>query len=183
MEKYVQIQHVHLKLMKHNEGEKNMEKKLVVIGIVILGTMMYLSGCTSTTQNNDNTNKNTDYNTAPQQNETEVRIPLSDIGNTARFYSYDSDGITVRYFAVKDAQGTVHVAFDACDVCYEAKKGYRQNGDLMHCINCGKEFPITSIGTDNTAGGCWPSYLPMHIDENTVVITIADLVAKQYMFS
>jgi len=55
---------------------------------------------------------------------------------------------------VKDKFGTVHVAFDACDVCYEAKKGYKQNGDVMLCLNCGKTFSITSIGIDNTVGGC-----------------------------
>ena len=159
-----------------------MKKKLVGIGIIILGAMIYLAGCTSTTQNNDNTNKNTNYNTAPQQNATEVRIPLSDIGTTATFYSYDSDGVTVRYFAVKDAQGNVHVAFDACDVCYEAKKGYKQNGQEMQCLNCGQQFGITSIGTENIAGGCWPSYLNMKIDGNDVVIKIADLEAKSYMF-
>jgi uncharacterized membrane protein len=168
--------------MKLEEGEKNMKKKLVVIGIVALGTMIYLAGCISTMQNNENTNKNTDNNITPQQNETEVRIPLYDIDTTATFYSYDSDGVTVRYFAVKDIQGTIHVAFDACDVCYEAKKGYKQVGVKMQCLNCGKQFAITSIGTENTAGGCWPSYLNMIIDGNNVVINIEDLEAKNYMF-
>jgi len=159
-----------------------MKKGLVVLGIIAVSAMIFLGGCTSTTQNNDNANKNTNYNIAPQQNETEVRIPLSDIDTTATFYSYDSNGVTVRYFAVKDAQGTVHVAFDACDVCYEAKKGYKQNGDVMQCLNCGKTFSITSIGTENTAGGCWPSFLPMNIDGNNVIIKISDLEAKSYMF-
>ncbi len=157
-----------------------MKKKFVVVGIIIMGAMIYLAGCTSQTQNNDNTNKNN--NAAPQQNATEIRIPLSDIGATATFYSYDFDEVTVRYFAVKDASGNVHIAFDACDVCYEAKKGYKQVGDVMHCINCGKEFPITSIGIDNAAGGCWPSYLAMKIDGNDVVIKTADLESKSYMF-
>ena len=152
------------------------------MSIVTLGAIVYLAGCTGTTQNKNNSNTNTNSNSAPQQNETEVRIPISDISTTATFYSYDSNGVTVRYFAVKDTQGTVHVAFDACDVCYEAKKGYKQNGDVMQCLNCGKKFAITSIGTENTAGGCWPSYLPMNIDGNDVVIKIADLEAKSYMF-
>lgn len=144
--------------------------------------MMYLAGCTSTTQNNGSTNKDTQYDTAPQQNETQVRIPLSDIGTTATFYSYDSNGVTVRYFVVKDPQEAVHVAFDACDVCYEAKKGYKQIGTEMQCLNCGRQFAITSIGTENTAGGCWPSYLNMRIEGNNVLIQIADLEAKSFMF-
>jgi uncharacterized membrane protein len=159
-----------------------MKKKMVLMSVVAVLVILFLGGCTSNQQNNNNSNTNTDYNSAPQQNETEVRIPISDIITTAKFYSYDSNGVSVRYFAVKDKQGTVHVAFDACDVCYEAKKGYKQNGDVMQCLNCGKTFSITSIGTENTAGGCWPSFLPMNIDGNNVVITIADLEAKSYMF-
>ncbi|MBE3136588.1 MAG: DUF2318 domain-containing protein [Thermoplasmata archaeon] len=159
-----------------------MKKKIGLISIAAVVVILFLAGCTSNSQNNDNSNTNTNSNSAPQQNETEVRIPISDISTTAKFYSYDSNGISVRYFAVKDNQGNVHVAFDACDVCYEAKKGYKQNGDVMQCLNCGKTFSITSIGTENTAGGCWPSFLPMNIDGNDVVIKIADLESKSFMF-
>jgi len=52
----------------------------------------------------------------------------------------------------------------------------------MHCINCGKEFSINSIGTDNTAGGCWPSYLPIKIENENIIINKSDLEDKQYMF-
>ncbi|MCJ7572573.1 MAG: DUF2318 domain-containing protein [Candidatus Thermoplasmatota archaeon] len=158
-----------------------MKKKIILIGVGTIIAFLCLAGCTSSPQKE--LDSNTNSNPPPQQTDTEIFIPVSNLSTTAKFYSFESEGVTIRYFAVKDASGNVHIAFDACDVCYEAKKGYRQNGDVMHCINCGKEFPITSIGTDNTDGGCWPSYLPMRIDENTVVIKIADLVAKQYMFS
>ena len=157
-----------------------MKEKIILIGVGIIIALLCLSGCTSSPQKESDSNTNS--NPPPHQTETEIFIPVSNLSTTAKFYSFESEGVTIRYFAVKDVSGNVHVAFDACDVCYEAKKGYRQNGDVMHCINCGKEFPITSIGTDNTAGGCWPSYLPMHIDENTVVLKITDLVAKQFMF-
>ena len=157
-----------------------MKKKIVLISIIIIGAILFLAGCTGTTQNNLNTN--TKSNSPPQVTETEVRIPVSDISTTAAFYSYDSNSVTNRYFAVKDKQGTVHVAFDACDVCYAAKKGYKQVGDVMQCLNCGRQFAITSIGTENTNGGCWPSYLPMTVNGSAVTIKIADLVDKQFMF-
>jgi uncharacterized membrane protein len=159
-----------------------MKKKIMFIGIVAIVAMIYLGGCTGTIQNKNNSNTDTNSNSELQQNETEVRLPISDISTTAKFYSYDYNDVTVRYLAVRDKQGNVHVAFDACDVCYEAKKGYKQDGDVMQCLNCGKTFSITSIGTENTAGGCWPSFLPMNIDGNDVVIKIADLEAKSYMF-
>jgi uncharacterized membrane protein len=159
-----------------------MKKKMVLMSVVAVVVILFLGGCTSTQQKNNNSNTNTNSNSELQQNETEVRIPISDISTTAKFYSYDSNGVSVRYFTVNDNQGNVHVAFDACDVCYEAKKGYKQNGDVMQCLNCGKTFSITSIGTENTAGGCWPSFLPMNSDGNDVVIKIADLESKNYMF-
>ena len=158
-----------------------MKKKIILISVGTIIALLCLAGCTSPQQKESDSNTNS--NPQPQQTDTEIFIPVSNLSTTAKFYSFESEGVNIRYFAVKDASGNVHIAFDACDVCYEVKKGYRQNGEVMHCINCGKEFPITSIGTANTAGGCWPSYLPMRIDDNTVVITIVNLVAKQYMFS
>ena len=144
--------------------------------------ILLLSGCTNTSQNN-NSNNNTNNNISPQKNETEIRIPISEISSTAKFYSYDSNGISIRFFAVKDKSGAVHIAFDACDVCYNAKKGYKQNGEVLQCINCGLEFSISSLGTENKAGGgCWPSYLPMKIENDTVIIEISDLKARSYMF-
>ena len=157
-----------------------MKKKIILICIGTIIALLSLAGCINSPQKESDSNTNS--NPPPQQTDTEIFIPVSNLSTTAKFYSFESEGVIIRYFAVKDASGNVHIAFNACDVCYEAKKGYRQNGDLMHCINCGKEFPITSIGTDNTAGGCWPSYLPMRIDNDTVVIKISDLKAKSYMF-
>ena len=118
----------------------------------------------------------------PSQTGTEIKIPISEIGTNAKFYAYDANGVTVKYFTVKGSDGEIHVAFDACDVCYKAKKGYTQKSDVMSCINCGKEYEINGIGTDNTQGGCWPSYLPMNIDGDDVVIKKSDLEAKSWMF-
>jgi uncharacterized membrane protein len=159
-----------------------MKKKIVLVSIITIGAIVFLAGCTGTTQNKSNANTNTNSNSPPPVTGTEVVIPISDISTTATFYPYDSNGVTIRYFAVKDKQGTVHVAFDACDVCYQAKKGYKQVGDVMQCLNCGRQFAVTSIGTENTNGGCWPSYLPMTVNGSAVTIKIADLVDKQFMF-
>ena len=150
---------------------------VMLIGIISVVIVMSMS-------NNPN---DYDKSTEPVQSpdvisETEIRIQLSDISNNAKFYGYDADGIEVKYFAAKGSDGDVHVAFDACDLCYPKKKGYRQKGDVMQCINCGLEYPINSCGTENIEGGCWPSYLPMKIDGDNVVIKISDIEAKRYMF-
>jgi uncharacterized membrane protein len=164
-----------------------MKKNIMIVGVVGIVAILSISGYYVLFMKGYDSNHNTTPVISPNQNQTEVRIPVSDISSTATFYFYDSNDVSIRYFAVKDSQGNMHVAFDACDVCYEAKKGYKQINDVMHCINCGREFPISSIGTENIAGGyidggCWPSYLPMTIDGDNAVIQIIDLVKKQYMF-
>jgi uncharacterized membrane protein len=52
----------------------------------------------------------------------------------------------------------------------------------MVCNNCGKRFSVQSIGTANTAGGCWPSFVKMHLDGGNLVVEGKDLAAKAYLF-
>jgi hypothetical protein len=134
----------------------------------------------------DNTNNNNDTVDEPEpEPEPEilvVQIPTDDISTDAKWYPYDSDSVEIRFFAVRSNDNEIHVAFDACDVCYDAKLGYRQDGVKMVCNNCDKSFPIRAIGTENKAGGCWPSYLPMSIDDDNIIIKILDLEEKKYMF-
>lgn len=118
----------------------------------------------------------------PPQTSSTVEILTSDLSSSAKFYGYDSNGVGMRYFAVQGADGKIHVALDACDVCYAQKKGYRQVGDVMKCNNCGKEFAIGSIGSDNVAGGCWPSYVPVDVQGDKVVLEKSNLDAKRFMF-
>jgi len=112
-----------------------------------------------------------------------VRIPVSQLSTSALFYTYNSGGTDVRYFAAVGSDGKVHMAMDACDVCYAENKGYQQVGDVMKCNNCGKEFAINSVGTENLAGGCWPSYLPVTVSGGDAVVDITDLKTKTFMFA
>jgi len=165
------------------QRKKRTQKKIIVATSLIIIAVLCLAIAISVLSNQNDQIQNSEIATPSDVvSQTEVSIPLSEIGSNAKFYSYDSNGVEIRYFAVEGSDGDVHIAFDACDVCYEAKKGYRQNGDVMHCINCGLEFAINSIGNDNTAGGCWPSFLPINMDEDNVLIDISDLEAKRYMF-
>ncbi|MGZ4943657.1 MAG: DUF2318 domain-containing protein [Halobacteriota archaeon] len=112
--------------------------------------------------------------------QNELKIPVSSITNTLSFYTYQSNGTTIKFFAVKGTDGNVHVAFDTCDVC--GPKGYTQSGSDVVCNNCGKHFAINSIGTANVNGGCWPSHLSMSINGDSVVIKTSDVVAKESAF-
>ncbi|UCF07937.1 MAG: DUF2318 domain-containing protein [Thermoplasmata archaeon] len=113
---------------------------------------------------------------------TALQIPTAETTTDAKWYPYDSDGVEIRFFAVRSNDGEIHVAFDACDVCYAEKKGYRQEGIQMTCNNCGQSFPIKAIGSENLKGGCWPSYLPVTIEDDYIIIMISDLEEKRYMF-
>ena len=110
----------------------------------------------------------------------DITISVSEISGTAKFYEQDG----IRFFAVKADDGSVKTAFDACDVCYYSKKGYRQEGDYMVCNNCGNKYPIIGLGTENLrGGGCWPGYLPSRIEGENLIIKTSDLEKGSYRFS
>jgi len=111
-----------------------------------------------------------------------IQISTSKVISAAKWYTYDSNSVDVKYFLVKGNDGKIHLAIDACDVCYDSKRGYRQSGNVMTCNNCGREFAINSIGTENLEGGCWPSYIPLKIDGDSAIIEKSDLNEKRYMF-
>ena len=118
----------------------------------------------------------------PQDEFGEIVVLKSDVADDAKFYKYDADGTEIRAFGVRGSDGEEHFAFDACDTCYQEKKGYRQAGENMKCNNCGQEFSINSIGTENTEGGCWPSYLEITGDGENIVIKGENLEEKKFMF-
>jgi uncharacterized membrane protein len=102
-----------------------------------------------------------------------VKIPVKDVSDTAKFYKLDVNGTTVKYFVVKAPDGTVRSALDACDVCFPEKKGYKQQGEFMVCVNCGQKFHVSRVGL--VKGGCNPHPLPNKVDGDSVVISKDDL--------
>jgi uncharacterized membrane protein len=103
-----------------------------------------------------------------------VKIPLADLSNRAKFFDYPTaDGRKVRFFAIKSGDGEYRAAIDACDVCFHAKKGYRQEGDNMICNNCGLPFEIAKIGS--VAGGCNPVGLQRTIVGDQLVIKASEI--------
>ncbi len=110
-----------------------------------------------------------------------VSIPLSNITDNAKWYEYDFGSNKIKFFAVKASDGTIKTAFDACDVCYTEKKGYRQEEDYMVCNNCGNRYPIDGLGTENKQpGGCWPGYLANTIEEDNILVKKSDLESNKW---
>jgi uncharacterized membrane protein len=95
----------------------------------------------------------------------------------ARHYEYKTDkGMTIKYFIIRSSDGVIRAAFDACDVCWPAAKGYYQEGDFMVCRNCGRRF--ASVLVNEVKGGCNPAPLPRHIVDGKLVIKVKDIVEE-----
>jgi uncharacterized membrane protein len=121
--------------------------------------------------------------TAATQEGENLVIPLSEVTSTAKFYYYKPNSVKIKFFALLGTDDQPHIALDACDSCYAAKRGYIHANPYMQCNNCGRTFLVTSIGTENLQGGCWPSYLPMSTVDGKIQIKISDVVAKEFMFA
>ena len=94
-------------------------------------------------------------------------------GGKAAYYTTKAAGKSIDFFVLQSSDGVIRAAFDACDVCYAAKKGYRQEGDIMVCNNCGQQFPSVRINIEK--GGCNPSPLNRRLEGESVIITKADI--------
>ena len=100
-------------------------------------------------------------------------------GKARHFRHKADDAITIQYFILKSSDGVIRAAFDACDVCWPAGKGYQQSGDVMVCRNCGRKF--ASVMVNEVKGGCNPAPLNRKVEEGKVVLQIIDILSgKQY---
>ena len=125
--------------------------------------------------------KSTDLTDTSPKIDSSISISLSEITDNARWYEYDFERKEIRFFAVRAGDGSVKTAFDACDVCYTSKKGYRQEEDYMVCNNCGNRYPINGLGTENKIpGGCWPGHLSNVVEGDNVIIKKSDLEDNQW---
>jgi len=110
-----------------------------------------------------------------------ISIPLAQLSDgQAHFFSHQGADTTIRFFAVKGGDGKLRTAFDTCDVCYKAKKGYRFEGGEAVCNNCGMKFAVDKIG--EIKGGCNPSPLTASISGDRVEIAVADLEKGAWYF-
>ena len=111
----------------------------------------------------------------------DVSIPVSDLGAKARFYEYKTaSGKSVRFFAMRSSDGAYRAALDSCDVCFAAKKGYRQEGDDMVCNNCGNHFHSAQI--NEVHGGCNPVGLGRKVAGERLTISARELEAGARYF-
>jgi uncharacterized membrane protein len=114
-------------------------------------------------------------------NAGQVAIPLQQVNDgKAHYFSYKGGGATINFFVLKSGDGVIRAAFDACDVCYRAKKGYRQEGSEMVCVNCNMRFASDKI--NEVKGGCNPAPLERTIAKDQLLIAEAALLSGARYF-
>jgi uncharacterized membrane protein len=110
-----------------------------------------------------------------------VSIPLKTVEDgKAHFFAYATGGKTITFFVMKAMDGSIRTAFDACVACNHAKLGYRQEGSLVVCNNCGMGFKPTEIGM--VSGGCNPIPVNKSVDGQMIVLKAKDLEAGAQYF-
>jgi uncharacterized membrane protein len=106
----------------------------------------------------------------------EIRIPLAElVDRAAHYYTFMVGILPVEFFAIWTDDNVIRAALNACDICYRAKLGYRQDGAFMVCNNCGNRFPVDRIAA--VAGGCNPVPLATRIDGLDLAILVSALEA------
>lgn len=111
-----------------------------------------------------------------------VSVPLAKLGDgKTHYFRFEDGGKEIDFLVVKASDGSYRAAFNACDVCFHAKKGYEQKGDMLVCQNCNRQFAINRIGP-HEVGGCNPSYLPSQIRGNNLTFATASLKAGTRFF-
>lgn len=110
-----------------------------------------------------------------------VRISLRVLlDNKAHFYTYSLAGREIKFFLLRAQDGTIRAALDACNTCYRARLGYKQEADLMICNNCGMTFRPFDIGV--VTGGCNPIPMEKTLDSQAVLIKAKDIEAGVKFF-
>jgi uncharacterized membrane protein len=105
---------------------------------------------------------------------TSFIMPVSTFDDgRARYYNHKEGNIEIRYFVIKSSDGVLRAAFDACDVCWRAGKGYLQEGDFMICRNCGLRF--ASARVNEVQGGCNPAPLTRRVQDGNLIIEVEDI--------
>lgn len=111
-----------------------------------------------------------------------IRFAAADFDDgKARFYRFNGKAGPVNFFVVRSHDGVIRSAFDTCDVCYKARKGYRQEGNDMVCNNCDQRFRTDMVNV--VKGGCNPAPLQRQLIGETIVLSTNDIEKGAWYFS
>jgi len=176
-------------LQKSNTQEKIAAKKAAVLGtekkinrpllIAVIGAVL-LAGAAAFYVTQGGESGSATASAPAESTNTIVSFPVSLFEDgKARHFEYVDGKFNIRYFILKSSDGIIRAAFDACDVCWPAGKGYYQEGDHMVCRNCGRRF--VSVLVNEVQGGCNPAPLIRSVDNGKLIIQVKDIQkGRQY---
>jgi uncharacterized membrane protein len=157
------------------EKKNRLTPILVILALALAGAAVYLIVSTSS-----DAPAATSAVSTNSGNAAAVKIPIGDVSGKAKFFDFNAAGKQVRFFVLRSADGVYRAAMDACDTCWHAKKGYRQEGDEMVCNNCGLKFHSTLI--NQVSGGCNPIGLPCAVEGDQLIIKTSDIESRNRYF-
>lgn len=172
-----QQKQAHFQAAPGKAARKSRAAVLLVVVVVLSAVALFL--VFSRRQSGSTVSGQLKASGAPGQ---DVRIPLAEVQDgKARFYNYTlSNHQEISFFVVKSADGVIRAAFNACDVCYEKRLGYHQEGDDMVCNKCGRHFP--SVKVNEVKGGCNPAPLERTVEGDYLVLKASALQQGGFYF-
>ena len=109
-----------------------------------------------------------------------VVIDTSLLGDESpRFYSITLDTKKVDFFVVKE-NDSVESYLDACENCYQYKKGYNVEGSYVICRHCGSTYPLGSLKTG--MGSCHPMPLKGELEGGKYYISLKEIKKVESFF-
>ncbi|MEM7480666.1 MAG: Fe-S-containing protein [Acidobacteriota bacterium] len=137
----------------------------VLIGLVMMGVAIYqvLPG-------------GSDFERVSPDRQGVVEIDLAGLDPGAvrffRFLNYGNQ--EVKFFVGRDSEGTVQAAFDANEICFKRKRGYRHDGEWMVCRVCDKAFRLAEV--NDGGGGCKPVPLAHRLEGDRLVLQESEIL-------
>ena len=175
---------------KKKNQDKIEAKKAVVLGlekkgrlpiIIAIAGVILIAGAAVFYVSRSGNNMAATASTPLSSTSTAVTFPASLFEDgKARHFEHVDGKLTIRYFVLKSSDGVIRAAFDACDVCWPANKGYYQEGDYMVCRNCGRKF--ASVRVNEVKGGCNPAPLNRTMENGKLVIQVKDIREGRQFF-
>ena len=176
---------------KNNNAEKIAAKKAAVLGtekkinrpllLAVIGAVLLAAGAAFyVTQDGESVTATASEPVASASTLVSFPVSLFEDGK-ARHFEHADGNLTIKYFVLKSSDGVIRAAFDACDVCWPAGKGYYQDGDHMVCRNCGRRF--ASVLVNEVKGGCNPAPLNRSVENGKLIIHVKDIQQGRQYFN
>lgn len=167
---------------KNNKPVKNKKKNnnsliLIIVGIVLVVAIVLI--VVFTTGGGNATGK--------QNANGDLVIAKSDITTKLKIYTVKVDNVKIEVLAAKTSNGSLRIAFNTCQACYDSGKGYfKVSGNTATCQNCGNRYTVDQFPTSPSHNGCDPWAIASSSRQDTdsdVIIPISFLRANKNLFN